>query len=507
MSEAITQGLAEGLAVMEEFSQKIKNIESRAVKFQKKIQTLGRASNMKNLNQQAAKVEKSFGALNKKITALSKVKGTAPLKYAQAMVGAGKAFTRAGIDVAVFAKKGLGELREFSGEVRTLGLAMGIESAEKIKKFENGLKAMEEKIGGAVTAMKKVHGVFTEAGKKITEAKKMVKAYKDAKSALSKVNWKNIKSFKDVTKALKTFQTGALKNISVIAGKRAQMIKDTIATRANAAAQAYSTAKTKVNAAAQSLMAVKTRISTAANKMAARAHKLLRIEMIKNLASMARTKAIMIASAVKTKALAAGKLFMAGVTKAVTIAQWLFNAAMTANPIGLVVVAVAALVGGLVLLWKNWDWVTEKLKAAFLWLSEKIAPVFDWISEKVKIFTALLSNMIPDFIKDLFSDSDTEVTVKKDGKDQKKSPEKNKLKERGPAGKIKPNKKREPIGPKAKKNELGPAANLEKPKSQKELKDQKIVINFDNIPPGVQVKSDQPAENISMSRGRMMGAV
>lgn len=43
----------------------------------------------------------------------------------------------------------------------------------------------------------------------------------------------------------------------------------------------------------------------------------------------------------------------------VTAAQWLFNAAMSANPIGLVIIAIAAIIAIIVLLVKNWDTVTE----------------------------------------------------------------------------------------------------------------------------------------------------
>jgi TP901 family phage tail tape measure protein len=42
----------------------------------------------------------------------------------------------------------------------------------------------------------------------------------------------------------------------------------------------------------------------------------------------------------------------------VTAAQWLFNAAMSANPIGLVIIAIAAIIAIIVLLVKNWDSVT-----------------------------------------------------------------------------------------------------------------------------------------------------
>ncbi|RPI64783.1 MAG: hypothetical protein EHM48_00030 [Planctomycetaceae bacterium] len=49
---------------------------------------------------------------------------------------------------------------------------------------------------------------------------------------------------------------------------------------------------------------------------------------------------------------------------AATIKQWLWNAAMTANPIGLVIVAVAALITIGILLYRNWDVVKEKFTAA-----------------------------------------------------------------------------------------------------------------------------------------------
>ena len=71
-------------------------------------------------------------------------------------------------------------------------------------------------------------------------------------------------------------------------------------------------------------------------------------------------------------------------TKAATAGQWLLNAALTANPIGLVVAGVAALVGGAVLLWKNWkpvmDWfldVWEGLKGFVGGVAEKLGLVAD----------------------------------------------------------------------------------------------------------------------------------
>jgi hypothetical protein len=64
---------------------------------------------------------------------------------------------------------------------------------------------------------------------------------------------------------------------------------------------------------------------------------------------------------------AGGGSAVLGVT---TAAQWLWNAAMTANPIGLVITGVAALVVGIIVLVKNWDKVTAAIKRAWEWLTK-----------------------------------------------------------------------------------------------------------------------------------------
>ncbi len=53
--------------------------------------------------------------------------------------------------------------------------------------------------------------------------------------------------------------------------------------------------------------------------------------------------------------LKAGWLILSNVTKIAAASQWLLNAAMSANPIGLIIIGIAALVAAGVLLIKNWD--------------------------------------------------------------------------------------------------------------------------------------------------------
>jgi len=77
-----------------------------------------------------------------------------------------------------------------------------------------------------------------------------------------------------------------------------------------------------------------------------------------------------------------------------TAAQWLFNAALTANPIGLVVVAIAALVAGLVILYKKVDWVRD-LFNKFLGPVKAVGDAIGWLAGKL----GLGSDEVEDFTR------------------------------------------------------------------------------------------------------------
>lgn len=86
-------------------------------------------------------------------------------------------------------------------------------------------------------------------------------------------------------------------------------------------------------------------------------------------------------------------------TKIATAAQWLWNAALTANPIGLIIAAVAALVAALVWFFTQtdlgrdiWQGFVDALGNAWTWLWENaLKPVFDFIGAA---FTFLYENVI-----------------------------------------------------------------------------------------------------------------
>lgn len=95
-----------------------------------------------------------------------------------------------------------------------------------------------------------------------------------------------------------------------------------------------------------------------------------------------------------TVAIAANTVAMqahAVVSKAVTAAQWLLNAALTANPIGLVIVAIVALVAIFVIAWKNsetfrdivlgaWEAIKTATSAVWDFVKGVLGGVWDWIS-------------------------------------------------------------------------------------------------------------------------------
>ena len=108
-----------------------------------------------------------------------------------------------------------------------------------------------------------------------------------------------------------------------------------------------------------------------------------------------------------------GKMTLAELAQiGMTKAQAALNAVMTANPIGLVIAAIAALIAVGVLLYKNWDTVKEKLSELWghikdIWekirstisekvdgIKEKVTNIFDSVKDTVKNVWETIKNII-----------------------------------------------------------------------------------------------------------------
>jgi hypothetical protein len=89
---------------------------------------------------------------------------------------------------------------------------------------------------------------------------------------------------------------------------------------------------------------------------------------------------------------------LAAAVAGVTVAVWLFNAALAANPIVLITVALAALVAGLIVAYENVDWfrtavdtMAAAVTTAFEWVRSAVAAVFSWVSDHWPLLLGILT--------------------------------------------------------------------------------------------------------------------
>jgi len=100
-----------------------------------------------------------------------------------------------------------------------------------------------------------------------------------------------------------------------------------------------------------------------------------------------RQRVAAIASSVAQKAVAVA-------TAAWTGAQWLLNAALTANPIGLIVVGIALLVAGLILAYKKSETFRKIVDGAFRAVQAAAAFAFNWVKDNWKLILGIVTGPI-----------------------------------------------------------------------------------------------------------------
>ena len=101
---------------------------------------------------------------------------------------------------------------------------------------------------------------------------------------------------------------------------------------------------------------------------------------------------IAVTAAENAKALALG--ISRGAVMAATAAQWLWNAAMSANPIGLVIALIVGLVAGVVWLWNNVDGFRNFWIGAWDVIKGAALAVWDWIKVNWPLLLVILTGPI-----------------------------------------------------------------------------------------------------------------
>lgn len=122
-------------------------------------------------------------------------------------------------------------------------------------------------------------------------------------------------------------------------------------------------------------------------------------------AAMNILRARAVGTAIGLAALKVQELAVAAGAGIATAAQWLWNVAMNANPIGLIIAGIVALVAAFVILWNKSDafrnffigmWKSIQNVAATVWdaIRSAAAAVFDWIKSHWPLLVAILTGPI-----------------------------------------------------------------------------------------------------------------
>lgn len=105
--------------------------------------------------------------------------------------------------------------------------------------------------------------------------------------------------------------------------------------------------------------------------------------MIQAATAAARAGIAAAGAAAKTVAMKAVQLAVAAATGIWTAAQWLLNVALNANPIGLIIVAIVAIIGVIALLWTKCDWFRNGVMAIWDAIKAAVGAVVDWFKATV----------------------------------------------------------------------------------------------------------------------------
>lgn len=316
--------------------------------------------------------------------------------------------------------KAVGALGKVKGAAAGVGKALHDNAGAQVDRFK---RAAEQKLvnftaGQLIPALKKIAPVVKEALRPVADLWHWLQADPARMQAAAKaligigVAIAGFKVVGAVSGGVRSLVGGVAKagRFARVAGKNikfaafavryyttigAASAKQAIVTGARWAASAARAGAGWVAARARAVASF-ARTAAAATVNAARTAGAWVAAQLRTLAATARATATFVAQRVAMVATTVA-------TKAAAAGQWLLNAAMRANPIGLIITLLVALAAGLVLLWKKSDTfraiVTgafNGIKTAAMWLwNRALKPFFSWLG---KIFVWIWQKIIKPYV-------------------------------------------------------------------------------------------------------------
>ena len=125
------------------------------------------------------------------------------------------------------------------------------------------------------------------------------------------------------------------------------------------------------------------------------------VALAKQAVQLAKNTALWLAQNAKVAAAAVVQGVVKVATVTWTAVQWLLNAAMNANPMGIIIMAIMALIAAFVLLWNNcepfrdfmismWEGIQAAVKVVVDWFTTNLLPIFQKIWDGVSTYIGLV---------------------------------------------------------------------------------------------------------------------
>lgn len=279
--------------------------------------------------------------------------------------------------------------------VNLIGAELANRAVPIMESFGAAIQRVVKRAGGMDAVMKRVKGVMSDVGSAIGNV-----SFDDMGRGLAKIGGR----IENVDwKAVKDGLGGGLSDTLSVFGVVIGFVADHVGTLAKhlpllvAGFVAYKSAQALANAASIVALPLEVarvasnfslagalRASAVASKQSAVAEAVHNSAKKTSLLTTLRQTAATVASFVAQKTVAAA-------TKAWAATQWLLNAAMSANPLGLVIIAIVALVAAVVLAYRRFDTFRKIVDTVFSWLKSAVGAVIGFVKSHWRMILTILT--------------------------------------------------------------------------------------------------------------------